>query len=66
MGCGASSIKRVSPDDTEPLNKSHFDVERVIGQGGFGKVRFNFIKIDVFADLFNFFVFIFSLRKRSF
>lgn len=36
MGCGASS--KILPDDDEPVNRSHFEIERVIGQGGFGKV----------------------------
>jgi hypothetical protein len=35
MGCGAS---RVIPDDDEPVNKKQFEIERIIGQGGFGKV----------------------------
>jgi hypothetical protein len=41
MGCTQSSAAggKVSPADEEPVNKRHFDVERVIGQGGFGKVR---------------------------
>ncbi len=37
MGCGASSV--VQPDEAQPVDRSHFDIERVIGQGGFGKVR---------------------------
>jgi hypothetical protein len=42
MGCKFSSA--VHPhgppiDDDQPISKGHFDVERVIGQGGFGKVR---------------------------
>jgi hypothetical protein len=41
MGCKFSSA--VHPhgppiDDDQPISKGHFDVERVIGQGGFGKV----------------------------
>jgi serine/threonine protein kinase len=35
MGCGLS---RVSPS-TEPVSKKSFEIERVIGQGGFGKVN---------------------------
>lgn len=39
--CGSTTAaaKVVAPDpEDEPVNKSHFDVERIIGQGGFGKV----------------------------
>jgi serine/threonine protein kinase len=36
MGCGLS---RVSPSVDEPVSRKHFDVEKVIGQGGFGKVN---------------------------
>ena len=41
MGCGPSSLNnnKVGILDDEPINKKHFDIERVIGQGGFGKVR---------------------------
>lgn len=43
MGCGSSTIQKITPDTDEPLNRSHFDVERVIGQGGFGKVSISII-----------------------
>jgi serine/threonine protein kinase len=36
MGCCSS---RVQPYSSEPTSKAHFDVERLIGQGGFGKVN---------------------------
>lgn len=36
MGCGLS---RISPGLDEPVSRKHFEVERVIGLGGFGKVN---------------------------
>lgn len=35
MGCGASADEIIDPSHT---NISHFSLERVVGQGGFGKV----------------------------
>lgn len=37
MGVCSSSPK-VTPD-FEPVSKKHFDIERVIGHGGFGRVN---------------------------
>ncbi len=37
MGCGTSSLRVI---DGEPVCKKHFELERVVGQGGFGKVGF--------------------------
>lgn len=36
MGCGSSSEEIVDPTH---INKTHFSIERVVGQGGFGKVN---------------------------
>ncbi len=39
MGCNFSTIGKIAPEFDEPVNKKHFEIERVIGQGGFGRVN---------------------------
>lgn len=39
MGCGASSSSAAG-DPNAPIGLKHFHVERVIGEGGFGKVKY--------------------------
>jgi len=38
MGCGASSQPQFDPNS--PVDLSHFKVERMLGEGGFGKVKY--------------------------
>jgi hypothetical protein len=38
-GCISVKVSEVVTEQEEPVCKKHFAVGRVIGQGGFGKVR---------------------------
>lgn len=41
MGCASTKAAGVYPQETfeqdQPTNADHFEIERIIGQGGFGK-----------------------------
>ena len=40
MGCGASAQGKGNYDPSGPISVNHFKQERVLGEGGFGKVRY--------------------------
>jgi len=48
MGCGASAPAKVNFDPNAPVDVNHFKLERVLGEGGFGKVRY-VVKKDTLA-----------------
>lgn len=55
MGCGSSVEKIIDPFH---VNLTHFTIERVIGQGGFGKVNACIHKPTYYYNLFIVYIFI--------